>query len=49
MVRVFANCAGDRGSIPGSVIRKKKALDAALLNTQNYKVTIKGKEEQFRE
>ena len=24
-------------------------LDAALLNTQNYKVSIKGKVEQFRE
>ena len=27
----------------------KMVLDAALLNTQYYKVSIKGKEEQFRE
>ena len=28
---------------------KKKVLDASLLNTQHYKVRIKGKEEQSRE
>ena len=51
MVRVFANGPGDRGSIPGRVIpkTKKMALDASLLNTQQYKVRIKGKVEQSRE
>ena len=50
-VRVFANGPGDLGSIPGRVIPKtqKMVLDASLLNTQHYKVRIKGKEEQFRE
>ena len=49
MTRVFANGQGDRGSIPGLVIpktKKKMVLDAALLNTQHYKVRIKGKVEQ---
>ena len=51
MVRVFANSLGDWGSIPGRVIpkTKKMVLDAALLNTQHYKVWIKNKEEQSRE
>ena len=51
MVRVFANGSGDLGSIPGRVIPKtqKMILDAILLNTQDYKVKIKGKAEQFRE
>ena len=51
MSRVFANGPADRGSIPGRVIRKtqKMVLDAALLNTQHYKVMIKGKVEQSRE
>ena len=51
MRRVFANGPGDRSSIPGRVIPKtqKMGLDAALLNTQHYKVMIKGKVEQFRE
>ena len=42
--RVFANDPGDLGSIPGSVIPKtlKVLLDASLLNTQQYKVHIKG-------
>ena len=42
--RVFANGLGDRGSIPGRVIPKtqKMVLDATLLNTQHYKVGIKG-------
>ena len=42
---------GDRGSIPGRVILKtlKMLLDAALLNTQYYKVQIKDKVEQSRE
>ena len=50
-VRVFANGPGDLGSIPGRVIPKtqKMVLDASLLNTQHYKVRIKGKVEQFRE
>ena len=47
-VRVFANGPGDLGSIPGRVIPKtqKMVLDASLLNTQHYKVPIKGKVEQ---
>ena len=51
MSRVFANSPGDRGSILGRVIPKtqKLVLDAALLNTQHYKVSIKGKVEQSRE
>ena len=48
MSRVFANGRGDRGSIPGKIIpkTKKMVLDATLLNTQDYKVRIKGKMEQ---
>ena len=51
MGRVFANHPGDLGSIPGRVIPKtiKMALDTSLLNTQQYKVCIKGKVEQSRE
>ena len=51
MGRVFASGPGDRGSIPSRVIRKtqKMVLDVALLNTQNYRVMIKGKMEQSRE
>ena len=52
MVRVFTNGPGDLGSIPGRVIpkaKKKMVLDAFLLNTQHYKVQIKGKVEQSRE
>ena len=47
-VRVFANGPGDLGSIPGRVIPKtqKMVLDTYLLNTQHYKVRIKGKVEQ---
>ena len=47
-VRVFANGPGDLGSISGWVIPKtqKMVLDASLLNTQHYKVRIKGKVEQ---
>ena len=42
---------GDRGSIHGRVIPKsqKMVLDTALLDTQRYKVRIKGKVEQSRE
>ena len=45
MVRVFANGPGDLGSIPGRLIPKtlKMVLDTPLLNTQHYKVRIKGK------
>ena len=51
MVRVFANGPGDLGSIPGQVIPKtlKMVLVASLLNTQHYKVQIKGKVEKSRE
>ena len=46
--RVFSNGLGDHGSIPGRVILKtlKMVLDASLLNTQHYKIRIKGKVEQ---
>ena len=49
--RVFANGLGDLGSIPGCIIPKtlKMVLDTVLLNTQQYKVCIKGKAEQSRE
>ena len=49
--RVFANSLGDLGSIPGRVIPKplKMVLDASLLNIRQYKIRIKGKEEQSRE
>ena len=49
--RVFANDPEDLGSIPGHVIPKtlQMILDTALLNTQRYKVRIKGKVEQSRE
>ena len=48
---MFTNGQEDRGSIPGRVIpnTQKMVLDAALLNTQHYKVSIKGKVEQSRE
>ena len=48
---VFANGPEDRGSILSQVITKKQkmVLDSALLNTQHYKVRIKGKVELFRE
>ena len=43
-----ANGPGDLGSIPGRVIPKtlKMVLDTTLLNTQHYKVRLKGKVEQ---
>ena len=49
--RLFANGPGDRGSILGWVIPKtlKMVLDTSLLNTQHYKVFIKGKAEQSSE
>ena len=45
MVRVFANVPGDLGLISGPVMTKtqKMGLDASLLNTQHYKLRIKGK------
>ena len=51
MSRVFANDPGDQGSIPGRVIPKtqKIALYATLLNTQHYKLRIKGIVDQSRE
>ena len=49
--RVFANGLGDLGSISGRIIPKtlKMALDSSMLNTQQYKVRIDDKMEQFRE
>ena len=51
MSTVLDNGLGDRGSIPGHVIPKTQKMvpDATLLNTQLYKVRIKGKVEQSRE
>ena len=53
MGRVFANSPGDLGSVTDRVIpktkKKKMVLDTSLLNTQQYKVRIKGKVEQSRE
>ena len=42
---MFAKGPGDQGSVLGRVIPKtqKMLLDASLLNTQHYKVRIKGK------
>ena len=47
----FANGPGDQGSIPGRVIPKtlKMVHDTSLLNTQQYKVHIKGKVKQSEE
>ena len=49
--RAFTNRPGDQGSIPGRVIPKtlEMVLDAPSLNTQQYKVRIKGKVDQSRE
>ena len=48
---MFPNGPADLGSIPGQFIPKtlKMIFDTSLLNTQYYKVRIKGKVEQFRE
>ena len=48
--RVFANGPGNMGSIPGRVLPKtlKMVSKASLLNTQQYKVRIKGKVVQSR-
>ena len=49
--RVFTYGPGDLGSIPCRVIPKtlKIVHDTSLFNTQQYKVRIKGREEQSRE
>ena len=51
MSRVFVNDPEDQGSVAGGVIPKtqKIVLDAALLNTQHYKISVKGKVEQYKE
>ena len=51
MDRVLGNGPVDLCSIPGRVIPKtlKMVLDTSLLNTQQYKIHIKGKVEQSRE
>ena len=49
--RVFANGSGNLTSILGRIIPNtlKMVLETSLLNTQQYKVRIKGKVEQSRE
>ena len=49
--RVFANGLGDLRSIPGRVIPKtlQMVLITSLLDTQQYKVRIKGQVKQSRE
>ena len=51
MGRLFANGSSDLGSVLGRVIPKtpKMVLDTSLLNTQHYKVRIKGKVDQSRD
>ena len=51
VVKVFTSSLGDQGSILGRVIQKtqKMLLNASLLDTQHYKVRIKGKVEQSKE
>ena len=48
VVECSSNDPGDLGSIQGHVIPKtlKMVIDASLLNTQQYKVRVKGKVEQ---
>ena len=48
MSTVFASGPGDQDSIPSRVIppTQKMVLDAIFLNTQHYKLRIKGKDEQ---
>ena len=46
MSRVFTSGPRDWGSFPGGIIsktEKKIVRDSSLLNTQHYKVGIKGK------
>ena len=47
--RVFANGSVDSGSILSRVILKKMIFDTYFLNSQHYKVRIKGKVKQSRE
>ena len=49
--RVFTNGPVDLSSIPGRVLPKtlKMVLNTSLLNTQHYKIRVKGKVEQFME
>ena len=49
--RLFAKGPGDLGLTPGRIIPMtvKMVLDTSLLNTQQYKVHIKGKVEQSKE
>ena len=51
MLRVFTDSPEDWSSIPRQVILKtqKMVLDAFQLNTQHYKVRVKGEVEQSRE
>ena len=51
MGRMFANSQEYLGSIPGRIIPKtlKMVLDTSFLNTQQYKVRIKGKVEPIQE
>ena len=51
MSRVFASGPGDQvqSQVESYQRLKKMVLDIALLNTQHYKVGIKGKMEQSRE
>ena len=51
MSKVLADGPGDRGSPPGRIIPKtpKIVLDTTLINTQLYKVWIKGNVDQSRE
>ena len=46
MSRVFTNGPGNRGSVIPKT--KKMVLDAALFNTQHYKVRIEGEVVQTR-
>ena len=48
---MFTNIPGNRGPIPSRVTQKtqKMVLDAAVFNTQNCKLQIKGKVEQSKE
>ena len=51
MIRVYANGLADLGSIQDRVMPKTQKMvpNSSLLNTQHYKVRIKGKEEQSEE
>ena len=42
MVRVFANGPVDPDSVAGRIIPKTQKIVNSLLNTQHYKVRIKG-------